>query len=577
LIAESLFRKLKMIKSIRYLALLMIIVMGASSAQAVDDLEINPSDIMRALQPASSARGILFQENMEAVFPLGIIRSTDTPARTADGINTSGSDVDWNMCSSWSDENCASQPGRRIEGSVILGGCINTAEIGCVDSLKITRANGVTEDLEFDGPSVPGVADTPQSNALGIPRSSSRPIYRDSKGNLYIVRATLWIYIGEESGFKPNINLRTDITRVSKEANGAIAAPKVERLPNNITGRGIITVTPTRDECVTFDKGICYKALKANVEEKISLKLRVPKGINGWINGRFVQPSIQIEQLNSTSQVISVSAKPATMPVAGGWVEYSDLPNQFMESWLDSSAFFNKDPSSSYYLVANPSQGDKGFSDYAAWAPYLGEKALATVTNWSFATSFGSGPQCLISGNQIGGVVAANASVYSSKPPTWDAANSTLSYQVASPHNDENGKENVGTYTLAMSLKAIQCLYGQSSLPPSATISIGYGTEVVTVATVTLKSASGWVYFNASGFHYSNPTIKVKFAKSASQSAASTPSKNSTPNASAPPVSQTAPGIKTQWCAKGNAKRKVVGANPICPKGYKKIADPTRR
>jgi hypothetical protein len=250
--------------------------------------------------------------------------------------------------------------------------------------------------------------------------------------------------------------------------------------------------------------------------------------------------------------LITVTAKPVTLPIAGGWVNYSELPAGFIEKVWPSGGY-DPDPSSSYYLVADPSQGDRGLEEYAAWSPYLKEKALTTVSNWSFGTNLSSSDQsCLKVSGEISGFVASNASVYSSKPPQWDAATSSLTYKVAAPHYDESGNQNLGTYTLAMPLTSIKCLYGQSNLPPSATVSIAYGNEVKTVATVSLKSESGWIFFSANGFHYSNPTIVVKFDKSGSKGAIAT---------------------KTIWCSKGTTKRKVTAAKPVCPKGFKKIVN----
>lgn len=530
-------------------------------ATAADVFATDPSTIMQQSQPKSGARGVLFQENMDSLFPLGFIRYTDTPMTSASGTKTSGSDYDWNLCSAWSDSNCKVKPGRIIDGFVVLGSCLNSQEIGCIENLAITHSDGKSETLKFVGSATSGIADIPQSQELGIPRSSVRPVYEDSLGGLYVVRSTIKVNISEGNGYKTQFSFNTDITRVSKVSKADIEKPKAARLPNNISGLGVVTVTPTVAECITIDEGICFKPLLANVEDAYTVNVRIPKGISGWINGRFTQPSIQIKSNNSQSQVITVSAKPAVLPIAGGWVKYADLPAQFMEKWLDASAFFDKNPEASYFLVVSPSQGDRGFTDYATWAPYLKEKALATVTNWSFATNSSGGSSCLSGGDQITGVVSSNASVYSSNPPTWIPATSSLSYQVASPHFDENGKENLGTYTLAISTKAIQCLYGQSSLPPSATVSIGYGSEVVTVATVTMKSTADWFYFAANGFHYSNPVITVKFAGGGK---APTTTGNG----------QSVGGSKIQWCAKGNAKKKVVAVNPVCPKGYKKILAP---
>jgi hypothetical protein len=560
----------------RLMTILVTMVMasaGILNAHAAADLADDPSSVMRAMQPTALSRGILFVENMDSLFALGYIKYTDSPEKNSAGALLTAEERDWKLCSSWRDDACVKRYKSTVDGYVILGSCISSKEIGCVESLSVSDSSGQVKELALVGPATSNVIDIPESQEYGIPRSTSRPLYRDSSGQLYIVRASLRVNFPPGSDAKTFFNLSVDVLPVTKVANSDIDAPEAISLPNNVTGKGIVTVRPTREECVTIDKGYCYQPLVADVTSEYQLKLRVPTGVSGWMNGRLVEPRFTLTQINSNSQVISVSAKPARMPIAGGWASYAELPENFLANLYPYSRliFEKKMPG---FFVSSPSQGDRGFQEYAAWAPYLKDKAITSVTNWSFSTQVNTGVDfCGKSTNEITGVVSSNASVYSSRPPTWDAANSTLSYQVASPHNDENGKENLGTYTLAMSLKAIQCLYGQSSLPPSATISIGYGKDVVTVATVTLKSDSGWIYFNASGFHYSSPTITVKFAKTATQST----SRPQSPQSAAPPISQAAPGIKTQWCAKGNAKKKVVGVNPTCPKGYKKIADPFAR
>ena len=255
-----------------------------------------------------------------------------------------------------------------------------------------------------------------------------------------------------------------------------------------------------------------------------------------------------------------MTAKPVKVPIAGGWVKYSELPTGFIEKVWPSGGY-DQDPKSSYYLIADPSQGDRGLEEYSAWSPYLKEKAITSVSNWSFGTNIGGAEQsCLNVPGKISGFVASNASVYSSKPPEWDAANSTLAFKVAAPHNDENGNQNLGTYTLAMPLESIKCLYGKSALPPSATISIVYEKEVTTVATVSLKSDSGWILFSADAFHYSSPTIKVKLAQEKPLTSSS-----KQPVAAKKKIVK----VKTISCINGKMTKKVSGSNPKCPKGFK--------
>ena len=109
------------------------------------------------------------------------------------------------------------------------------------------------------------------------------------------------------------------------------------------------------------------------------------------------------------------------------------------------------------------------------------------------------------------GIVSTNAAVYDADPPVWDSLDGVLTYNVASPHLDENGAEAIGSYSLAIPPLVAQCLYGDSSLPASVPIEVVY-SDVATplTQTVTITRDENWVRFTASGFHFSNPVIKVK-------------------------------------------------------------------
>ncbi len=144
----------------------------------------------------------------------------------------------------------------------------------------------------------------------------------------------------------------------------------------------------------------------------------------------------------------------------------------------------------------------------------------------------------------------------------------SLDYKIAAPHFNAEGVENSGSYTLAISNDVIKCLYGMSELPASATVSILYGDTSTNIGTIAVGSKDGWSYFSADGFHFSAPTIRVKFAKPA-------PAATATPNSAS--KAQSTHVKKVIWCAKGNAKKKITAVKPLCPKGYKKIADPFGR
>lgn len=151
--------------------------------------------------------------------------------------------------------------------------------------------------------------------------------------------------------------------------------------------------------------------------------------------------------------------------------------------------------------------------------------------------------------------------------PNWDGSDQTLSLKVEASHLQMDGKQNVGTFSIAMPLTVASCLWGADlSKASQATISATYPELGITeLITTTSKISQGTYILSASGFHYSAPTIKVKVVQAV---AAPTPSASAaapTPSASA------APAKKTIVCRKGKILKKVTAVKPVCPAGYKKV------
>lgn len=522
--------------------MLVIILLSLTPTLAIADSNyaVDPVGIIAKSDPRTAARGVVFAESIDAGVTIGWIRYSHIPVFNSDGSIDPDKYWDWKVCNSWQDKSCPQKDGFTTEGKVVLGKCSAQLEIGCVEDFTLTDNAGSNINLVYVGPAYRNVDDIPEVSSIGIPRSSSPLIYRDSTDQLYIVRAGLWVSMTGQKNIAYRFSV--DVTQVVAESDNSLTAPVVRRRVDESSGKGIVNVEPSPSRCVSVDTGICYRPLVLDQNKRFGVKVRVPRAVSGWLHGRVADATFHVEKVTSKSQVIVVDGGPAQVPIAGGWVNYKDLPKNFIEN-LWPSGGYDTNPNSSYLLVPDPTQGDEGMKQYLAWAPYLKDKAIVTQTLWNVGTNMsGNDAGCLQSTGRITGFVASNASIYSTNPPDWNSGTSTLSYKVASPHFDENSKVTTGTYTLAMPLSTIECLYHQSSLPPSATVSIVYGSEVADVTTVALKSTSGWVFFAASGFHYSNPTIKVKFIS---------------------------PKKKSITCAKGATKKVVAG--PSCPAGYKKV------
>jgi len=133
---------------------------------------------------------------------------------------------------------------------------------------------------------------------------------------------------------------------------------------------------------------------------------------------------------------------------------------------------------------------------------------------------------------------------YSGAAPIWDG--SSLQYKVAGLHYLPDGKTlATGKYDLVIKSESARCLYGFTSAPISATISIASADGVQNVATTVVNEKNGWLRMAAYGFTFSEKTIKVKITK-------------------AKPTSITC--VATADAAK---TKKVKAVNPKCPKGFK--------
>jgi hypothetical protein len=146
-----------------------------------------------------------------------------------------------------------------------------------------------------------------------------------------------------------------------------------------------------------------------------------------------------------------------------------------------------------------------------------------------------------------------------------------MTYKVAGPHNGFDNAEFKGSYELNMKSDTARCLYGFSKAPVSATISITSGDgSVQNVATTLLSEKNGWMKLSAKNFTFSVPTIRIKLTqvavKAPTEPAAEKPAGEA--KAATKAIAPKSIAIK---CKKGSVTKKIVGAKPVCPKGYKKV------
>jgi hypothetical protein len=194
----------------------------------------------------------------------------------------------------------------------------------------------------------------------------------------------------------------------------------------------------------------------------------------------------------------------------------------------------------------------------------VGDKTSEQSTYWSVSsTTWTSQNQCLADSKRVLGIVTTNAMGYDGTAPKFE--DGTLNYRVAGLHHGPDGKSlNLGTYDLLLRSDAARCLYGFSSAPVSASVSITSGDGSQNVATTVVTEKDGWLKLQAAGFTFSEKTIRLKITQEGSQV---TPTPTASPT---PKVTPAAPKKTTIQCVKGKVVKKITAVKPKCPKGYKK-------
>ena len=234
-------------------------------------------------------------------------------------------------------------------------------------------------------------------------------------------------------------------------------------------------------------------------------------------------------------------------------------------------------------LSLPPPSSQAAFDQFKLWSSYFNDKASATPTIWNFQTLElnGDSSSCFQNSESLIGIVTTNAMMYSGGPPSFNKSEGVLEYKVGSPHYKANGDVFQGTYDLQVRSDVARCLYGFSSAPVKASLTVTSESGAENVASTTVTENNGWLRMAAYGFTFSNPTIKVKLTQDAPAPVATptaTPTPTPTPVASESPIPIAASTPKvpaavkksTITCIKGKSIKLVTAIKPTCPVGYKK-------
>ena len=541
---------------------------------------------------------ITFSDIQNPLRTFSVLLNTESPGMSPVGFNDRPTENP--TCSSAEDPKCLD---KKFRFSAVIPICDETTQTDCIVEFGALSPEGkvslgshvqylpAKSQNQFRGDSKIGLPSGGGSSIFALPSNPHRA------GDKYLVRVMLTgggsfkdKKVTEDRieavvipvDIQPYEDWWGDKNCVPNCRETGWSAPIAGNSGDNVWGIG--SAVPN-SKCVENSNNSRQCAVPFGFPEKTSfhLKIRLSQSISGWLHGRISDPAIALN-VNGKSQDITLEGFPTSVPVVYKQNEWVNIPKS-IQSLYDNDGCRktpkdctgggygnSSDPTqrTSFRKVDPDNQG--GIQELASWLPLVDDKAYANVPNWSVRSlSVNDGATtCFRDSTKLVGLVSTNATQYDPGPPSFDSRVGNLQYKVISPHLTHDGETTLGSYDLLLTSEVARCLYKFSKAPISATIEVVGDDGNTKVATTSFSENNGWVSLHAKNFTFSNPIIRIKLLQQ-QEPGSSQPS---------PPVSSNSPAkvatsiptpnaIKSITCVKGKTTKKISGANPKCPSGYK--------
>ena len=488
------------------------------------------------------------------------------------------------LCHSLKDAACQT-PGNIMRYNAYLPSCENkygNSETDCIESVSAIDSSGkeilgVFKTYMPETKAPVTVGDPALGMASGWnPSLWNFPGITHQGGSDFLVSASILSYHAPVGNPTENAQLFTSIFPVSE-----VASTQSHEAAHNVANSdGKMLISQYRinnDQCpLWLGENQCAVAWPFPSGVRFKINVRTSGPISGWLHGRLSSPDVKTSS-NGNGLKFSIEGAPSLVPIFSTWKRFETLKPEFQTllKALDgpqkgivyndgSRTIFDRASKAPYEKLVLEHDLDRGdqsnFDEFAGWLAESDNKALATKSAWSFYSNqvqygnAGGGRNVATCSDQtagLAGLVATNATLYLSTPPVFNEKTGSLDYQVSSPHFDRNGKANIGTYDLIIKSAVARCLYGYTSAPVQASVSIISADGTSQLATSVLNEKDGWLHLYVAGFGYSAPTLRIKLSQ---------------PKLETKPV--TTKAVKKITCVKGKVSRVVTSAT--CPSGYKK-------
>ena len=551
-----------------------------------------------------AAEGIVDEGYIPPDLPLqgqvNIVFKDNSPAAGAPYLTWRGNSTGWNgsegtfLCTSTSDSNCKRDSGT-LDFFTRLTLCSSPDSLDCLEGISAKRA-GVEIKGQFIEMFPKKINTTYLSKSSErLPEANSGGFWKftgleHNGGSDYFVDATLRGTRSVKQEQFTNTALALSIFAASKaplgvHRSGAEPDSPIDDGSSYVLQKfdaktkrpflGTVGVYPSYEgetlDCVMSGDSLCATRHSIPADIEFAATIRLSSSPSGWMHGRLDNPTITIESINPKPAVrLTIIGTTTRVPVVGISQTWQSLTQNLKDIYSKGGfpgtpygcRWCSEDPLKNTLVANPPPSGSGSIAELKAWIPVVNDKASANINTWSIRTlsklEMNGADKCFDKSNQINGVLMTNSTTYSAGPPTFKSG--TLTYQVAAPHFMSDGSVMRGQYNLVIRSEVARCIYGFSSAPVKAEVSVVNSNGEAQISTVIVGEKDGWLYLKANNFEFSAPIIKVKLSQKAGPIAKRTPSASSKPVVKAVTIT----------CIKGKTSKKVTAVKPKCPAGYKK-------
>lgn len=481
------------------------------------------------------------------------------------------------VCETFDDPNC--QDKEWVNGILLMSPCSVAPSNFCIEGLSIGSQTGASL-TEVKATSEVNTKRVNASTNSGVPGGGAASLWRDSQYGDFLIISSLK-YVKQKSEAPRFSSINTKIIPVTVKSDPAYVSSSLvtsnasESSIPNVQWQTRKTTTLSQSDCYVVDDGNCFVRRDFKEDTRLKISLTVPSEISGWLFGRMKNTAISLKPVSEKISRLEVTGTSAIAPnLIVSKTKAEVLKHEKYVAYTKANGYNGGEDE--FERLRSPGSVVMGgglvnaFWAYDVWGDelkaYSGPDPLfALSTAWNFGSidSNQINGACANGKRKFLGMVTTNAPIYESDPP--QLKDGFLQYRVAGPHFAADQKTLFrGVYDLNLDSEFARCIYGFTTAPISATISVtspdGGSQEI---STEVMSEKDGWIHLGAYNFHFSAPTVRVKFTQeSAKVTAAPKATTKVLPKGSAPIK-------KTITCQKGTLKKKVTATK--CPSGYKKI------